>query len=355
MILSAVLIVAMRHFYLPTTNIFFSQQTLVWSTLAKVNNLNMDDVPVVLKDIHFRRPTILSRDAPLRFLITLFTGSGNFEICEGGTIVVTGSARLVTDPAAERLPVTSATVDEPVEDMPSLDADDVYKELRLRGYNYQGGFRGVVQSNANCTRGLLTWMNNWITFIDTMLQFDMIAQNTRDLKLPTRILSVVIDPAIQSATAAASSDITIRRYNNVSLIVAGGVELRGVRYSLAPRRPKVESPPKLENFVFRPLDNTRIVAKESLSKRDVLTAALQLVLENSSSLRLRVAEVALGRLGSDLLLPLVMPILDSEPQVYVDASLAAGSNVANYTAYVAPLGVKVTIKFKYYAPFHIAH
>ncbi|KAI8423492.1 hypothetical protein MSG28_012606 [Choristoneura fumiferana] len=322
--------------------------TMVWRTVAKVNNLNMNEIAVLLEDIHFRRATIMSRDVPLRFLVTLLSNSGNFEICEGGAVVATGRARLVTDPAAERLPVAALADDAPVEDIPSLDAHDVYKELHLRGYNYQGVFRGVLQSNAIGTEGLLAWENNWISFIDSMLQFQIIAENTRVLKLPTRIQRVLIDPAAQKAAEAAATsggNLPIRRYKDLSVTVAGGVELRGIKNSLAPRRTNALIAPKLEKYEFTPLDTTSVDTVDvSLLKGSALTVALQLVLENSNTLCLKVAEVALGRPASDLLLPLVLPILDAEPQVRVDASLAAGANAVNYAATVEPLGVKLSNK-----------
>ncbi|KAI8423488.1 hypothetical protein MSG28_012603 [Choristoneura fumiferana] len=317
--------------------------TLVWRTVAKVNNLNTNDAAVLLENVQFHRATIVTRDTALRFIVTLLNGSGNFEVCEGGAVVVTGRARLVTDPAAERLPVASFAVEEPVEEMPSLDADDIYKELRLRGYNYQGLFRGIVQSNAYSTRGLLAWEDNWITFIDTLLQFDIIAENTRELKLPTRILRALIDPGAQKA-AVSGGNIPVRRFNNLSVITAGGIELCGVKFSLAPRRINVQAAPKLEKYVFMPLDSTSDAKKDNLTKSRALSTVLQLVLENSNTMRLGVAEVALGRPASDLLLPLVLPILDTEPQVRVDASLAAGAKAANYAATMDPLGVKVSNK-----------
>ncbi|KAI8425437.1 hypothetical protein MSG28_007182 [Choristoneura fumiferana] len=322
--------------------------TMVWHTVAKVNNLNMEEVAVVLEDIQFRRATIVPRDAPLRFLVTLLSNSGNFEVCEGGDVVATGRARLVTDPAAERLPVALLGNDALVEDIPSLDADDVYKELRLRGYNYQGVFRGVLQSNSNVTVGLLSWQNNWISFIDSMLQFEIIAENTRESKVLTRIQRVLIDPTAQKeAVAAATSggNLPIRRYKDLFVTIAGGVELRGIKSSLAPHRTNDQAAPKLEKYEFIPLDNTCGASVDAtLSKCSALIVALQLVFENSNTRRLGVAEVALGRPASDLLLPLVLPILDSEPQVRVEASLAAGPNAADYAATLNLLRVKVLNK-----------
>lgn len=45
--------------------------------------------------------------------------------------------------------------------------------------------------------GKLQWMGNWVTFLDTMLQMIVVGLSGRSLRVPTRIRSVCIDPAIQ--------------------------------------------------------------------------------------------------------------------------------------------------------------
>jgi len=38
------------------------------------------------------------------------------------------------------------------------------------------------------------WNDNWVSFLDTMLQMQIIAASGRELRLPTRIRSLQIDP-----------------------------------------------------------------------------------------------------------------------------------------------------------------
>jgi len=44
------------------------------------------------------------------------------------------------------------------------------------------------------TEGLLIWNDNWVSFLDAMLQMQIIAVSGRELRLPTRIRSLSIDP-----------------------------------------------------------------------------------------------------------------------------------------------------------------
>jgi fatty acid synthase len=73
-------------------------------------------------------------------------GSGKFEVAEGGAAVVSGSVQLPRDISCE---MVSLEPPEPLhgDDLLELTSRDIYKELRLRGYNYQGLFRGLVSAD----------------------------------------------------------------------------------------------------------------------------------------------------------------------------------------------------------------
>lgn len=43
--------------------------------------------------------------------------------------------------------------------------------------------------------GQLLWKDNWVTFLDAMLQLSILGAAQRSLRLPTRITSLHIDPA----------------------------------------------------------------------------------------------------------------------------------------------------------------
>lgn len=73
-------------------------------------------------------------------------GSGKFEVAEGGIVVVTGSVQLPENISHEILPLDPP---EPLHDndLLELTSQDIYKELRLRGYNYHGLFRSLVSAD----------------------------------------------------------------------------------------------------------------------------------------------------------------------------------------------------------------
>jgi fatty acid synthase len=73
-------------------------------------------------------------------------GTGNFEVFEGGAAVVSGTVRVPDDVSHE---TASLEFFEPQtsDDLLELSSQDIYKELRLCGYNYNGDFCGLVSFN----------------------------------------------------------------------------------------------------------------------------------------------------------------------------------------------------------------
>lgn len=142
--------------------------------------------------------------------------------------------------------------------------------------------------------GYLEWSGNWISFIDTMLQFSIVGLKTKELYLPTRIRKVIIDPAkhleavksdnsckvydLSDALRTISSMHTFRlyyyclnlftvvpvhAYRDLDVIKSGGIELCGLKTNLAPRRQLSQAAPKLEKYTFVPyIDNKVNIIQE---------------------------------------------------------------------------------------------
>ena len=69
----------------------------------------------------------------------------------------------------------------------TIDANDVYKELGVHGYDYGPMFRGieeVVYENCDKVYGKIKWTKNWVTFVDALLQTQIIAMPFRQLFVP---------------------------------------------------------------------------------------------------------------------------------------------------------------------------
>lgn len=94
------------------------------------------DMSVVFEDIKFLRATNVPKDGRTYLLVMVQKVSGSFEVIESGQTVVTGTIRVTENPEAE-IPSLPIPLPPDNRDYQPLNQKDIYKELRLRGYNYK--------------------------------------------------------------------------------------------------------------------------------------------------------------------------------------------------------------------------
>ncbi|KAF9823811.1 hypothetical protein SFRURICE_006662 [Spodoptera frugiperda] len=263
---------------------------LVWETLGMMMGELFTEVSVVFENVRFQRATNIPKEGNLEFIIMIQKGSGNFEIVESGASIVTGRIYAKKNVgqdfrALPHLPEASGP------GIKHLLTKDFYKELRLRGYQYSGLFRGVLGCNVEGTRGRLSWVNNWVTFMDCMLQMKIIGQDTRGLFVPTRIEKLSIDANMHyNAISKMNPDsnknsFEIRVYPDVDVIRAGGVEVRGLHATPITKRLPL-GVPVLEKNEFIPN-----YGKSKMKIEDILRANIQLILENIQTYKVKSIEL----------------------------------------------------------------
>jgi len=80
--------------------------------------------------------------------VNVAPGNGQFEISENNSVVVTGRVSILTEPVASDDELPKPVVDTQAL---ALNSDDVYKVLRMRGYEYGPTFRGVQSADGTGT------------------------------------------------------------------------------------------------------------------------------------------------------------------------------------------------------------
>ncbi|XP_070847252.1 fatty acid synthase [Chaetodon trifascialis] len=232
---------------------------LVWRTLVRNLGVVKEITPVTFEDVTIHRATILPKTGSVQLEVRLMPSTNKFEVSENGTLAVSGKVSILEDAALDLFhsQISQQAANNNGDPKMKLTAIDIYKELRLRGYDYGKTFQGILECNNAGDCGKLQWTGNWVTFLDTMLQMIVVGLSGRSLRLPTRIRSVSVDPAIHQrkyTDGKQAMDVHINRY--LDSIVAGGVQICGLHATVAPRRQQQQSPPTLEEFVFVPFVET---------------------------------------------------------------------------------------------------
>ncbi|KAL0266678.1 UNVERIFIED_CONTAM: hypothetical protein PYX00_009160 [Menopon gallinae] len=303
---------------------------LVWETIGMMRGELYTQLSIVFENVRFNRATNIPKEGNVDFIVMVQKGSGNFEVVEGGAPIVTGRVYAPDDITAEcaTLPPVEPEKDE---NAIPLTSRDIYKELKLRGYHYSGLFRGLLSLDASGSCGKISWSNNYVAFMDNMLQTQILQEDTRALYVPTSIQKLVINAKkhmqlIHEMDPEGEQSFPVYVYKDVNMICSGGIEIRNLRASQIPRR-KPLGDPVLEKYLFVP----HIVPaneKQELDLLETIRLCVHLALENVQGVKVKVTEV-----GDETVLPesifvspYVASILGDLPLIQAEIILLAASN-----------------------------
>uniref|UniRef100_A0A670XYR8 Fatty acid synthase n=1 Tax=Pseudonaja textilis TaxID=8673 RepID=A0A670XYR8_PSETE len=124
-----------------------------------------------------------------------------------------------------------------------------------------------MESSSNGNSGKILWNGNWVTFLDTMLHLMILGEMGRNLRLPTRIRSVCIDPKLHLEFVQKYTEETevleVAVDRCLDTITGGAVQISGLHSTTAPRRQQEQTPPILEKFCFVPYDENDCLSSDA--------------------------------------------------------------------------------------------
>ncbi|XP_024885303.1 fatty acid synthase [Temnothorax curvispinosus] len=298
---------------------------MVWESIGMLHGQMHTELSVVFEDVSFIRATHLPKEGEINLTVMVQRGTGRFEITENGAAVVTGFIRVVKNPAQEKVPAALLPEDDDEEEV--LNTKDIYKELRLRGYQYSGIFRSLKSASMSGKKGHIGWMGNWVTFLDNMLQMMILGMKTKNLYVPTRIQKIVIDTKLHQQEVrnqdSVDKQFPVHVYEEWETILSGGVEIRGVKATAIPRRLPA-SDPILEEYKFVA---HRDRAQTSL--KEAIRLSTQIVLEYHQAIHVKTIELiddSDNVTADKLVSPMLTEILNDLPLIQPKVYLSAPSN-----------------------------
>lgn len=169
---------------------------MLWKKYAELIDIEKDSLAVTIRDFHLHHAVIIPDEGDLEFTIRVSASSGAFEINESDSLVVNGQIEKYNPPKKIFNKVECSSNLDNDNNRFYLTKEDIYKELRVRGYDYGPNFQVILSSSLNGHSGKLFWSKNWVVFLDSMLQVYALNSMDRSLKLPTRIRKITIDPSV---------------------------------------------------------------------------------------------------------------------------------------------------------------
>jgi len=235
-----------------------------------------------------------------------------------GSLVVTGIIRETENPSIPEVYNFQSK-----SKFPMIAKKDFYKELKLRGYHYNGAFQAVNLARSDGLFGRVQWNYNWVTFMDAMLQIQILGTDSRNLLLPTKIRKLKIN-GVHHFDLMTKMDPENRVFDvyvdpMYDRIIAGGIEIFGLHASLVQRR-RPPGIPVLEEYVFLPFFSSSI-----LSLKNAARVCVQIAIENNPTLKLKLVEV--GADGKNHMLTEFIEAIQDLPVITGDYILLTSQNL----------------------------
>ncbi|KAF9796819.1 hypothetical protein SFRURICE_014116 [Spodoptera frugiperda] len=169
---------------------FSATLMLVWDIFAMTVGVPRKQISVEFRNLHLYSQPIMHDQRQLRLSMCLHRGAGMFEILNEDIKLAVGTIAALNIDEIRRTRVmkednTQVNID--------LTADDVYQLFRDRDYSYSGDFRSIEGVNASMTEAAIIWRDNWVTFIDGLLQLNMLRTKHEGVSIPTLIENLTIN------------------------------------------------------------------------------------------------------------------------------------------------------------------
>ncbi|KAL0110727.1 hypothetical protein PUN28_013986 [Cardiocondyla obscurior] len=232
---------------------------------------------------------------------------------EGNNAIVTGIVRIPNNIKNEKICINFTKY---IDDDEEMSTKDIYKELRLRGYQYKGLFCGLKSMSVTGTNGHIAWTSNWVSFMDNMLQMMILKQKSRSLFVPTKIGKLIIDPnchlnLIQNCSTE-ERQLSVHYYKSSNVVISGGIEICGIVATPISRRQKTT------NTV---LEDHKFIAYRDLgtmSLQDAIRMSVHIALECCNLINIKIIEFVDDSdkvTQEDLNFPFINKILNDLPQI----------------------------------------
>ncbi|XP_050463287.1 fatty acid synthase-like isoform X2 [Cataglyphis hispanica] len=309
----------------------FNLALIVWKTFAKLRNIYFEKLPVIFENIWFQRITFLPEKKPIKLSVRIFEETGDFIVREVDSVVFSGNIRAAESIKKDELNLPLLPIPPTDKELLlPLSAKDVYTELKLRGYEHSGYFKGIKSCDNYCTEGEIFWFNEWSSYIDNMFQFNIIS-NDRKLVYGSKIRYVQIDPVLHKQLVdklPKDGGLPVYQNKKIDIIKSGGILIRGIN-NIVSRRQHLQTKPKYKRYTFVPYESScnLNIENQTREKMHALTVLLQIMCENLTTFKINAVEIVNNQASSSLLKSFVLDIIHDKPLFTINVDV---KNISDY-------------------------
>uniref|UniRef100_A0A336KMM1 CSON007223 protein n=1 Tax=Culicoides sonorensis TaxID=179676 RepID=A0A336KMM1_CULSO len=291
----------------PATGYLF----IVWKAFASLNGKSYLNTPVEFSDVNFVQATHM-KDEEIILTVTLQNSTGQFEVSsQSNSTLATGHIGVSPNLMNCNMNTTGDKNDV------ILMSKDFYKELKIRGYHYNGKFKSVLETTTDVSAAKIQWKEHFISLMDCMFQLSIICNDTRSLMIATGIEKLTIDPVLFLNSIKQNENlkyVDAELKKELNIIQTNGIVVHGLQSSSIARR-KVANQPVLESYEFVPL-----ISQNKCELHNSVRILIQLGLEQQkSNNKVNILEVSSDQ--HQPIISIVQNVLNDKPLIIPELTL----------------------------------
>ncbi|KAL4711927.1 hypothetical protein ACJJTC_006096, partial [Scirpophaga incertulas] len=212
---------------------FAAMLVAVWDVVAMTAGHKKKKVSVKFSDVKLYSQPSLEDGTLLSLTVSVQRGSGRFEVFDDNCVLLEGYVFLIVSSKTSR---QNEMITEGRYDTRIMERDDIYRIFFRNGYDYKDQFRSMAKVSYDLTQAEILWQNNWVTFIDGVLQTNALRYSQEGVSMPNWIKKIVIDVKSHLNQAINSGSTTLPAtycsiYNKTS---CGGLTIEHIHYKSKP-------------------------------------------------------------------------------------------------------------------------
>ncbi|XP_041972481.1 fatty acid synthase-like [Aricia agestis] len=281
---------------------FSAALVAVWDTLAASLNVKKNNLSVQFENVYFHSQPILNVKHQLSPYVAIQKGTGRFEVLNENSLMITGT--VIPEIRSDRLLPNTSTISDT-----NVCTDDIYDILYGKEYQYLNDFRSIHSSNESLTEALLEWKDNWVTFLDGIIQLNVLSRKHHTVSKLNLIRRIVIDVDKQRNSIVGSDDREVVNAKVLELhdaTICGGVVMEGLKFVDLPLSKHYNVELKICKFI--PLFSPR-----KINETKSLYMFLQIVADNVKKEKINIVEIINS--NTNLKYSNVQQIIDKIPSV----------------------------------------
>ncbi|KAJ8719814.1 hypothetical protein PYW08_011989 [Mythimna loreyi] len=257
--------------------------TVIWETFAMYKGVDYRTMSVEFNNVHFYEEIEIKADEPLKLGIVINKGNYRFEVNYNLTTIAAGYIKDINSKIVMEKQLEQSTVKNVF-----LSTQEIYQILRMKGYFYGGKFQSIHSITSNYTTANIKYTHEWIPFLDSLLQFNVLQRDSAGLSKLKQINNIIINTEEHYKTVSRDIDgvtcLTAEYYGEHDSTRCGGVKISNMVYF---DTPVVETDPDiLQTRCFVPH-----FLQGKIDLKSALHVNMQIIAENTTHNQIKVTQL----------------------------------------------------------------